>query len=153
MTGSNLTFYSNVTVPYSTNLFYEGIPFEFLRTYETKPQVIVTVGDDPAVCHNRTCDFNYIEPVGEVTDFTFDESTKKLVITGVALPSVMGDLVSVEYALSFCSVDESTLTNTTIECTLNKDPTCGDWSPVVTSSLGLIPNNVDLADQTVLCSI
>lgn len=153
MKGSNLTYYSNVTVPYSTNLFYEGIPFEFLRTYETKPQVIVTVGDDPAVCHNMTCDFKYIEPVGEVTDFTFDESTKKLVITGVALPSVMGDLVSVEYALSFCTVDETTLTDTTIECTLNKDPTCGDWSPVVTSSMGLIPNNVNLTDQTVLCSI
>ena len=35
--GTNLTFYSNTTVPYSSNLFYEGIPFEFLRTYETEP--------------------------------------------------------------------------------------------------------------------
>lgn len=33
----NLTFYSKTTVPYSSNLFYEAIPFEMLRTYETEP--------------------------------------------------------------------------------------------------------------------
>jgi hypothetical protein len=37
LTGDNITFYANTTVPYSTNLFYEPIPFEFLKTYETKP--------------------------------------------------------------------------------------------------------------------
>ena len=42
--------------------------------------MIVTVGDDPAVCHNLTCDFTFIEPVGEITSFTFTESTKKLVM-------------------------------------------------------------------------
>ena len=35
--GTNLTYYSNTTVPYSSNLFYEGIPFDFIRTYETEP--------------------------------------------------------------------------------------------------------------------
>ena len=33
-----------------------------------------------------TCDFTYTEPVGEITAVTFDKSTKKLVITGTALP-------------------------------------------------------------------
>jgi hypothetical protein len=33
----NYTTYSNVTVPFSSNLFYEPIPFEMLRTYETQP--------------------------------------------------------------------------------------------------------------------
>ena len=33
----NITYYSNTTVPYSSNLFYEPVPFEMLRTYETKP--------------------------------------------------------------------------------------------------------------------
>jgi hypothetical protein len=37
LTGTNITFYSNTTVPYSDNLFYEPIPFEFLRTYEETP--------------------------------------------------------------------------------------------------------------------
>lgn len=35
--GGNITYYSNTTVPYSTNLFYEPVPFEMLRTFETKP--------------------------------------------------------------------------------------------------------------------
>lgn len=35
--GTNLTFISNTTIPYSDNLFYEPVPFEFLRTFEEKP--------------------------------------------------------------------------------------------------------------------
>lgn len=151
--GDNLTFYSNTTVPYSSNLFYEGIPFEFLRTYETEPQVLVTVNGEPAVCHNLTCGFKYIEPTGEITSFTFDESTKKLVITGIDLPASMDGITSVEYALSYCTVDESSLTGTNIECTLNQDPTCGEWTPILTSDLGVIPNTESLETQTVLCSI
>jgi len=77
--------------------------------------------------------------VGEISSFTFDEGTKKLVITGVELPSVIENITSVEYALSYCTVDPSTLTDTHVECTLNQDPTCGDWTPVLTSHYGLIP--------------
>lgn len=33
--GGNTTSKQNVTVPYGKNLFYEPIPFEMLRTYET----------------------------------------------------------------------------------------------------------------------
>jgi hypothetical protein len=59
-------------VPYSTNLWYDPIPFEMLKTYETEPQVLVQIGDLPAVCHNLTCDYTYVEAVGEITAFTFD---------------------------------------------------------------------------------
>jgi len=45
LTGGNITYRANTTVPYSSNLFYEPIPFEMIRTYETEPQLIVTVGD------------------------------------------------------------------------------------------------------------
>jgi hypothetical protein len=45
LAGTNLKYFSNTTVPYSSNLFYEPIPFEMLRTYETLPQLIVTVND------------------------------------------------------------------------------------------------------------
>jgi hypothetical protein len=86
LVGDNLTFSANVTQPYSTNLFYEPVPFEFLRTYETKPQLIVHVDGEPVVCHNLTCDFVFTEPVGEVSAFTFDPASKKLVLTGTNLP-------------------------------------------------------------------
>lgn len=84
--GDNLTFYSNVTIPYGVNLFYDVVPFEMLRTYETEPQVLVTVGDFPAVCHNLTCNYNYTVPVGEVTAYTYTALTKTLVLTGTSLP-------------------------------------------------------------------
>lgn len=76
LTGTNITYNQSKPVPASTNLFYEAIPFEFLRTYETQPQVIVKVGDYPAVCHNLTCHFNYTVPEGEVTAFTYSAGTK-----------------------------------------------------------------------------
>ena len=80
--GNNLKFESKTIYPYSTNLFYNPVPFEFLKTFEEKPQLIVNVGSQPAVCHNMTCDFTYVENKGEVTGFKFDETTKKMVITG-----------------------------------------------------------------------
>lgn len=57
-----------------------------LRTYEEKPQFIVTVDEQPVACHNMTCDYTYVEPVGEVTAATYNDVTKKLVIIGVDLP-------------------------------------------------------------------
>ena len=149
----NFTTYSNRTVEYSSNLFYEPLPFEMLRTYETEPQLIVTVGGEPAVCHNLTCDFTYILGEGEITAFTYTEATKLLVITGTNLPSVIANISSVEYAFSDCTVDESTLSATNIECTLVEEPTCGDYKPFVISLLGNIPHATDLADQTILCSV
>lgn len=88
-----------------------------------------------------------------ITSFTYDDSTKKLVITGVDLPSVIENITSVEFALSYCTVDASTVSDTNIECTLNQDATCGEWTPILTSFYGLIPNAADVAAQAVLCTI
>lgn len=86
LTGSQIFYNASVLEPYSTNIFYEPIPFEMLKTYETAPQVVVTVDDLPAVCHS-SCDFTHKAAVGEVTEVTFDEANKKVVITGTELPS------------------------------------------------------------------
>lgn len=37
LTGDNITFSASTVVPYSTNIMYDVIPFELLKTYETKP--------------------------------------------------------------------------------------------------------------------
>lgn len=78
--GDDIVITDETIVPYGTNLFYDPVPFEFLRTYEEKPQVIVSVGEQPAVCHNMTCDFTYTKPVGEITSSTYDQATRKLII-------------------------------------------------------------------------
>jgi hypothetical protein len=54
--------------------------------------MIVEVGDLPAVCHNRDCDFMYTENVGEVTGFTFAADTNVLTITGTELPTTLAGI-------------------------------------------------------------
>ena len=153
LTGDNITFLSNVTQPYSTNLFYEPIPFEFLRTYETKPQLIVHVDGEPVVCHNLTCDFVYTAAVGEVTAFTFDASTKKLVLTGTSLPDSVSKIRQITFSQQTCTIDATSLSATHIECTLDQEPTCGDWLPKLVSTLGVVPNAASLTANTVTCVI
>jgi hypothetical protein len=140
MGGNNLTFVSNTTIPYSKNLFYEPIPFEMLKTFESKPQLLVTVNDLPAVCHNLTCDYTYVEPAGAISSFTYDAASKLLSITGSAFPANITQIASVEFALTNCIINNATYSETNIDCTLVSDPTVGSWKPILVSSMGLIPN-------------
>jgi len=154
ITGTNLTFNVTSLRKYSTNLFYGPIPFEMLKTYETKPQLTVEVNGLPAACHNLSCDFSYIANVGEVTAFQFTEATKKLVITGTDLPKNFTQIETIEFAQSFCTPDTTvTLDGTSITCTLNRNPTCGNWKPILVSSLGKIGLATAVADQSIQCSI
>lgn len=72
-TGTNVQFRSVTILPFSHNLMYESIPFEMLNTYETKPQMIVNVGTQPAVCAGMNCDYKYHASVSEITDFMYTE--------------------------------------------------------------------------------
>lgn len=109
-----------------------------LKTYETKPQLIVSVDGLPAACHNLTCDFTYIDPVGEISSFTFDEPSGKVVITGTNLPTKIEDIQVAKFAKSECTVNAETMTDTQMECTLVKAPTCGDHIPSITTQKGNI---------------
>jgi hypothetical protein len=112
LTGDNLVYTSTTVIPYSSNVVYDPIPFEMLRTYETEPQLIVTVNGNPAVCHNMTCDMNYILPDAEITSFSFDTSSFILTITGTLLPSTMDDMQDIIFADTNCVIDESSLSAT-----------------------------------------
>jgi len=153
MAGDGVKFVFNTTRPYSGNLWYDPIPFEMLKTYSTVPQIVVTVNDLPAVCHNVTCGYKYTNATGEVTEFTFDESTNKLVLVGTQLPKTLDEIYSVEFAQSLCLVDNSTVSETGLTCTLVREPTCGKVIPKLTSRLGVIPKKADLATIDVKCTI
>jgi len=43
-----------------SRIFYEPVPFEFLYTEESSPQVIVSIDGVEAVCHSLDCDYNYV---------------------------------------------------------------------------------------------
>jgi len=74
-------------------------------------------------------------------------------ITGIDLPSVMTNISKVEFAFAPCTVDESTLSSTNMECTLDIEPTCGDHYPIITSVLGIVPVNETVTKETITCSI
>lgn len=58
--GDDFKLEYNTVLPYSTNLFYDPVPYEFLKTFETKPQVTVMVDGLHAACHSMECDYSYI---------------------------------------------------------------------------------------------
>lgn len=153
MTGNGDIIFHQETVVDSTNLFYEPIPFEFLKTFETLPQVIVWVDEMPAVCHNLTCDFTYIEAVGEITSYTYDDSTGELSIVGTDLPISMDEIERISFAESECTIDETTLTETGVTCTLDVTATCGDFYPKFITTSGLVPYATDLTETTITCTI
>jgi hypothetical protein len=98
LTGNNLNFTAVTEQNYGTNLMYDVIPFEMLKTFETEEQLIVTVNGDPAACHNLTCGISYIEPDATVTAFTYDTSSKLLTITGTNLPTSLAEMQGVTFA-------------------------------------------------------
>lgn len=93
-----VTFFATTPQPAGTNIFYDAIPFEMLKTYETEPQLIVTVDGQPVVCHNLTCDVTYIDPVGEITGSTYTESSGLVTITGTNLPTSLSDYQDINFA-------------------------------------------------------
>jgi len=114
---------------------YEPIPFEFLKTYETKPQVLMTVGDLPAACSNMNCDYTYVEDVGDITSFNYNTGTRTLTITGTSLPA-QDTIEEITFARSPCVISASS--DTSITCVTDSSNTvqAGTHEPVVRTSMG-----------------
>lgn len=71
------TLSSTTLVPFSGNLFFEPIPFEYLYYQETKPSLQVTVDGLPAVCASSTldCTFTYQQATALVTSLSLSGLT------------------------------------------------------------------------------
>jgi hypothetical protein len=140
-TAYNYTTHQNVTDPFSNDLFYEPIPYEMLRTNVKKTQLRVTVNGTEAVCKNLNCDYIYTPPVGEITSFSFDATNNQVTING-NLSSIIDattDIRSIEFAKSPCKLDEGSVTNNSLTCTLERTKTCGNHLPILTTKMGIIP--------------
>lgn len=57
------------------------------------------------------------------------------------------------FAQTECIVDESTLTDSNIDCYLNDAAVCGDWLPELYSKLGLVLINDSVEKLTVNCQL
>jgi len=111
---------------------------------------MVTVGEHPAVCHNLTCNYNYTVPVGEVTAYTFTQSTKVLTITGTNLPANTSMIRHVEFAHSKCTI--SAASSTSLTCTLDNVPVCGSHLPMLFSKMGLVNTTSTLTPTVITCT-
>jgi hypothetical protein len=104
-TGTTMQYTAETVVAYNKNLLFMPIPFEMLNTYETSPQMLVTVDTMPAVCHGMNCGYNTTAAVGSVTTFTYDDSNNRtLTITGTNLPTNSSLIQSVSFAGSNCTL-------------------------------------------------
>ena len=87
-----------------------------------------------------------------MTAFTYDGPTKQLTITGTDLP-LAADIDYIHFAKSNCIVNAASSSATSITCTLDRNPTCGTWTPKILAKLGLIVNNAALTGSEVQCTI
>jgi hypothetical protein len=152
-----ITYYGETVVPYGKNLMFWPVPFEMLETYEEKPQVLVEIDDMPAVCHSMDCSFMHIPAVGEVTSFTYTDATKVLSMQGNQLPGALKDIQSITFAGSTCTAtsghSEGLLNGFSVECNLDRNPTCGTWVPVLTTHFGNVANSAELAGLEIPCTV
>jgi len=117
--------------------------------------MLVEIGNLPAVCHSMDCGFKYVPAVGEITGVEFKADTKVLTVTGTELPAKLADIQSLTFAQSPCTVAaDATLDGKSITCTLSRNPTCGSWSPKVTTAFGNIAINAESVKEiAVACTI
>ena len=112
----------------------------------------MSVDGKPAVCHSMRCDYNYIDPVGLITAFSYVDGTKTLSVVGTDLPDI-ADISNVEFAKSLCVIDQNSLTPTGFDCILSQEATCGTFSTILRSKFGLVPVDAGAANIDVLCTI
>lgn len=130
------TFGSFTLSETSTILQYDVIPYEWIHTIETKPQVLVTVGGLPAICVNLTCDYEYVDANVTVTGGSYDTSTKILNVTGTNLPTLGSEIQMLKFAQAPCALISNTATNTSFECKLEREPVCGKYAPELVTHMG-----------------
>mmetsp|Transcript_29262 Transcript_29262/g.28378 ORF Transcript_29262/g.28378 Transcript_29262/m.28378 type:complete len:226 (-) Transcript_29262:3124-3801(-) len=129
----NVIGYSSTTYSdYSTNVFLEPIPHEYLLVDTALPEVVVTVGGLPVVCPAMNCQFEYQDATALITDAPYLGST--LTITGTGLPTTD---ISVTLGQVDCII--STATDTSITCDTSETLVAGSHFPNLKDSFGLVP--------------
>lgn len=108
----------------------------------------MTANGVSAACHSLNCQYQYENAPGTVSSFTFDQNKGNLVISGTSLPAE-SDIDTILFARSECRITSAT--SSSISCTLVREPTCGDFVPILRSVKGKFPNSA--ASQAVTCNI
>jgi hypothetical protein len=107
-------------VPYSSsNLFYEPLPYEFLFTNETQPQVLVSVDGLEAVCASLKCGYTYIQPTSSISSFSLSNGKLTIKVTNLTT-SIKSITLGGQVCSGITVTGSSTLTCSVI-------PVAGSW--------------------------
>lgn len=112
---------------------------------------MVTVEGLQAACHNLTCGYTYIESESEIQSYVYEPLKKTIKLKGVSLPK-FAEISSVSFAEVECLIDESTSTDSQLQCSLQGNPTCGDHVPVLKTKFGAIKSVSKLPLTTITCT-
>jgi hypothetical protein len=108
----SFSFPSTFSVPVSTNILYEPIPFELLYTAETLPSISLSVNGLPAACPGFNCNYDYTVSASAITSYTLSAGT--LTIIGTGLPTTT--LSDIMFSNTLCTSPSTTTSQ--ITCTI-----------------------------------
>ena len=131
--GSSLTKKSVILHQPGTTVYYNVIPSDFLRTYNTKSQLTVDIDGFRAVCRTN-CNFIYKTPEdGYPSIDSMTKSGTVLTITGNNFDTISGD-VTVWIGYGECSI--TFITSNSILCSIpdGSNAVAGRFTPVVYSA-------------------
>jgi len=133
LVGNNLVIENTEISQRGPNVYYKVVPFEYLYTDESTPQVTVKIDDMEALCTTLNCGYVYEAPAGTVDEMTVTGTS--VTITGTTMPT---DLASITIGNTDCAISGAN-DATTIACTLASPLYGGSWSPHVKDAKGLVP--------------
>ena len=125
---------SEMTSIPGSNVFHQVIPSEYLRTYHTDPQIVVSIDGRRLPCRTD-CKFIYKAPpeYPSITSMTEDFGSNELVIEGNLLASQPNDTL-IEIGFENCEL--KSINDTQIICEIPKDSSsliavAGTWTPIM----------------------
>lgn len=121
---------SNVNYTPGSSIYYPVIPSDYLRTYQTSPQITVDIDGVRAVCRG-SCNFTVKSPPVYPELTALSVTGQVLTIIGTKFNTTQG-ATTVSIGHGPCAI--TSVTTTSITCTLPQYYVAGLWLPVVFSA-------------------
>ena len=135
-TPDNAVWITQNLTPNDNDQYFNVIPSEFLRTYQTAPQLTVEIDSTGVICAGN-CTFTYLQSADLPAIASFSESDQALTFQGTGFDSSSLDNYQITVGSGACSITE--VTSTSITCTLGVGVAGSNLPQVVSVSQGLVP--------------
>jgi len=134
------TYYQNTILKAynGDSIIYTPVPYEYLFTQHTKPQVIMTVDSLPVACIKVDCNYMYVDATPSISSYsmTGESEGDTLTVNGANFATAFKKIT---FGGSTCYYDQGTSTTSMVECTFDQDLVAGDTKPILTDDAGAVP--------------